>query len=317
MKKLCAILAAGLFVVVISTPVAADVIPGLGSNEGHLKDLSHHFDQAGNPAPVPGGLPSVGDELRSIYRLDDLEIIGGGKYWFHQTTTGDEVTGLLYDLKVNRLVDLDSDGVTDIIYYAPAGRNPLKQIDDRDGDIANFVGGWGGVVELYGDATPDLDATLIGGAGPGLWAAGGGPLRPDGVTQADGYVSASDGNLWLSGVLLDLSVFGDANAIAGEVYRLTRTGANDFAGIGFLNVFDGLAAPYIAAGTQPAGGPGAGLADVSLAFTVTLGTNVWGNPNWEAGSSDPVRFGVVPEPVTLLTVGMGAMLLGALRRRKK
>jgi hypothetical protein len=304
----------------------AEVIPQEGANEGHFKDVSQHFitppqGELASGGPISGStLPNVGDELRSLYRLDDLELMGSSnRYWVNRVTTGEEVTGLLYDLKVSRVVDLNNDQVIDAIYYTAGGRNPLVATDDRNRDIGNFKGSWGGVVELYRDAAQNLDATLSGGAGPNLWAPGGGPLRPNGTTHADGYPSASDGSLWMSGVLLDLTQFGDTYAQAGEIYRLTRTGVNTFSGVGYVNVFDGEALSYIQAGGEPAVGPGAGLADVSLEFTVSLGVNVWNNPNWQAGSSDPVRFvgysEGVPEPATMLTVALGAGILGIFRRR--
>ena len=325
MSKLNAFLVGFVVLCVAISSVQGDVIPAAGMSEGHLKDLSSHFITpptggpvgSGGPAPVPAVLPNVGDELRSIYRLDDLQLVGGGTYWNKVMTTGDEVTGLLYDLQVSRLVDMNSDGIVDRIYYTGAGRNPLTAGDDKNGDIGNFPGQWGGVIELYQDPSPDLDAALNGGAGPGLWSPAGGPLRPNGVTNADGYPSASDGTLWISGVLLDLSVFGDTVAFPGEVYCLTRITDALYAGVGFLNIFDGSAAAYIQAGAQPLVGVGQGKADVTLAFTVSLNQNVWLNPNWQAGSSDPVRFSgqEIPEPCTLLLVGLGVGLLGARRRR--
>ena len=223
---------------------------------------------------------------------------------------------MVYDLQVSRILDVDSDGQVDIVYYSPAGRNPLSASDDANGDITNFGGTWGGVFEVYADSTPDLDETLQAGSGPDAWAAGGGPLRPNGLTNADGYPSATDGILWVSGVFLDLSLFGDPLAQSGEVYRVTATGGDCYAGVGFLNVFDGAAAPYIQPGTQPPLGPGAYRADVTLQVTYMEGVNVWDNDAWAYGSSDPLYFCVCPEPTTLLSLTVGALVLGGLRRRK-
>jgi len=101
-----------------------------------------------------------------------------------------------------------------------------------------------------------------------------------------------------------------------------KTGADTYGGIGFMNVFDGSAADFITPGKLPmVGEPGAGLADVSLAFTVRVGSNAWANPNWQSGASDPMIFtvgegGEIPEPATMPLVGLGATVLGAVRRRR-
>lgn len=314
MKHCTTLVALALSIALFAAAANATVIPMAGPNEGHLKDVSHHFTgaiagQPGSGVPVATGHQiTIGDEFRALFRVDDLELMGSplGKYWLHQSTTGDELTGVLYDLAVSRI---DPNGV---IYYAPLGRNPLLPTDDADGDITAWPGAFGGVIELYQDATPDLDATLLSGAGPALWVPGSGPVRPSG-TAADGYPTATDGTLGLSGVLLDLSAFGAGNP--GEVYKLTPLGGGVYSGLGYMNVFDGLAAPMIAAGGIPMAGTGAGLADVAIHTSITLGTNVWSNPNWSAGSSDPMRFNVVPEPVTLTTVALGSILLLRIRRQ--
>jgi hypothetical protein len=121
----------------------------------------------------------------------------------------------------------------------------------------------------------------------------------------------------MSGVLLGLKQFGDPIAEDDEVYSLTRVDQYNYSGLGYVNVFDGSAAPHIEPQTQPGFGIGAGLADLTLACTIKLDENVWDNPNWQMGSSDPMRFNVgTPEPATMLLLGMGAGLLGVIRRRR-
>lgn len=314
MKKWTAVIAVGLIVGFLSLTAEATVNVIPGPNEAHLKDVSHHF--VGGQAVPLGYQLQGGEELRSIMRVDNLELIGSGQYWHGWNsmdggTTGDEVTGLFYDLI---FTGTDTAGA---LYYAPMGRNPLVAADDMDGDIGAFTGAWGGVIELYQDSTPDLDATLNGGSPPSAWAPSALPGSRATGSLADAYPTATDGSLWLSGVLLDLNAFGAVGvgyAGPAPVYKLTQLSAGVFSGLGYMNVFDGSIAASMDLGAMPKLGAGAGLADVEIHNTVTLGTNVWGNPSWEAGSSDPMRFDVIPEPTIMLL--FGASILGGLIRRR-
>jgi hypothetical protein len=308
MRKWVVLAAVAIIVGFVGLPAQAVVNIQPGLNDAHVKDVSQFYR---NGVPTVDS-PAIGDELRGVFRMDSLQLFGAGTpYWLRETTTGDEVTGLLYDLKVSRIVT-DINGNPTAYYFSPLQRNPLVAANDTDGLINTWAGAWGGVVELYQDPTPDLDTTLSGGAGPGLWNTATNPVRPVTGTLADSYPSATDGTLWLSGVLLDLSTFGAGNA--GEVYSLIRTGANTFAGTGYLSVFDGYAGSQIADGTMPLVNPGKGMADATIQTTISLGVNVWSNPNWVAGSSDPIEFNSVPEPTIMLL--FGASVLGGLIRRR-
>ena len=317
------IVVAGL-VGLLMTPAGAVVDVYGGENEAHIKDVSHLYrlDSSGAWAPIPltgsDSLPRIGDELRAVLRVDDLQIVGGATYWVHSpSTTGDEVTGLMYDLE---LTHVDAMGN---MWFSPLGRNGLVAADDVDGDIVPLFGAaWGGVLELYQDPSPDMTASLSGALGndPSDWLVSGGPVSRASLSTADGFPDATDGSLWLSGALLDLNLFGayPAGDTPGNlyVYVLTKNVLpNQYTGTGFMHAFDGYAQAQMELGLEPKLPPGAFLADVSISNNITLGTNAFLNPTWLAGSTDPVRFDTpIPEPTIIALFGM-SVLGGLIRRR--
>ncbi len=297
-----------LLSVLLTIPARAEVIPPVGENTMKLVSVSSHWRDG--EALAPGAGLELGDELRAVMSITSLHNPGTDPLAYWSRNASEEITGLVYDLELMSFggTGLDSNGLPQqgtILYYSPAQRNGLTSRDDLyglvsgGGDISSFSGTWGGVSELYYDSSADLNTLM--GTDPSSWV--------EGNPSRDAFPGATDGNLWLSGVFLELNAMGVESAPKGAVYMIEFiTGANNASGYGFINVFDGSVASRV---DYSAFAP---FVDATFATTVNL--NPDGSEGWQAVVNDPIRFEAVPEPGSLLLLGTGAWLLGRLRRRR-
>lgn len=290
----------------------AITLPPLAPLEMSVFDASNLFGPSAPGAPGvprPLGFPILaGDENRAVFSVSPgirrIDTFPPQVVW--APSASEELTGLFYDLKLAAPPVLQPDG-TFLLQFTPLNRNPL--VGDVDGDT--WVGGarlpgFGGVVELYVDNTPDANIS----GGPGAWVENGNP------GGRDLYPTLSDGTLWASAVLTPLSVLPDGTVIVYQ--EVLDIGQGQGSGQGFLNIVGGSDQAIFERGVF---GP---LRDVALqvdfvfppntAYTLPLG---WG---WQIQSSDPVRFRTgtnIPEPATLLL--LGSCIVGAagyIRRRR-
>lgn len=302
------------FVVVLSVATGlaqAITLPGLAPLEMSIFDASNLFKPPVPPGtaytPRPIGAPIVaGDENRAVFTVSPgirrIDTFPPEVVWTPSST--EELTGIFYDLKLATAPVVQADG-TFLLRFTPLNRNPL--VGDVDGDT--WVGGarlpgFGGVIEMYADTTPDANIS----GGPGAWVENGNP------GGRDEYPTLSDGDLWASAVLAPLYNLPDGTPIVfQEVLDIT---GGQGSGVGYLNIVGGSAANIF---ERSVFGP---LRDVSLqvdfvfppnrAYTLPPG---W---HWQIQSSDPVRFNTtVPEPATLLL--LGSCVVGAARyiRRRR
>ena len=309
MEKLMRILAVVACIGLASSFIGAEVIPLEGENSIKLVSVSSHWRDG--VALAPGTAPELGDELRALISLTGLHNPPTQSVAYWKSNPNEEITGLLYDLELIAFggTGLDNEGLPQqgtTLYYGAMERNPLTTRDDMHGlpegggDIGGYNGASGGVTELYYDSSPDLGKLM--GTDPSNWIEGDYPSR-------DAFPNATDGDLWLSGVFLDLQSSGVDDAPEGAVYMLHFLDKYDASGNGYINIFDGSAASVI---DYSAFGP---FTDATFRITVELSDVM---SNWQTLNNDPIRFDVtpVPEPGTLMLLGLGATLMGAIRRRK-
>jgi hypothetical protein len=297
--------------VLVGTGLAQAIsLPAPAPLEMSIFDATNLFSPAGVPRPIdiPAVLPAVGDENRTVFAVTPgirrIDTFPPKVVW--TPSAAEELSGLFYDVNLARVSVIT--GQTFLLEFTPMGRNPL--VGDVDGDtLVGGVGprlpGFGGVVELYLDTTPDADIST----GPGAWVQGGNP------GGRDLYPTLSDGALWAEAVLAPQYLLPDGTPI---VYReVIDFGVGQGTGTGFLNVTGGSAQGIFERGVF---GP---LMDVALQVDVVFPPNTAYtlplNWNWQVQSSDPVRFRTqqIPEPATLLLLGscvVGAA--GYIRRRR-
>lgn len=255
---------------------------------------------------------------------------------------GGELAGLLYDLQFVSFYDASADAIVDapttladlgagitgntmfqagdIIFFAPLGRNPLEG------------GSNGGVLELYYDATPDVDLDL---AKPSGWDPAGNPDGRDQFVSNGSDIGVAGEDLELSGDLESLVLNGfDFNGILTDtsiVYGVQISSSwGDFPGAG-LGVAD---VPH--AFIDVVGGTSAGTVlrdaltlDGSTTFDVRFDSDLDEllgglSPDldiWAARSDDPAQWlQNVPEPASLLVwlglAGFGSTGFGLRLRRR-
>jgi hypothetical protein len=154
MKKV--LLALGVLAFV-AMPSYAFVLGG-GEFLAKIKDHSALWQSTGpgamTPIPLlgPAGIV-VGAEQRTIFRVTDIFQNGNVTPVF-TLTSADELTGVLYDLKVAPNLTINNNLVT--IDFVAAGRNPL--LADLVSNVGTGPGyATGGVLEVYDDFTKDYN----------------------------------------------------------------------------------------------------------------------------------------------------------------
>ena len=345
MKGILFGLLAVAMVLFVATPASALYLKA-GELLAHFTDASAlYVDDDGDPAtpriprpPVmwnkidpqvvpPGWQPLIEtepdwcDEERVVVDINQF-LQGGTPYY---SMPGGELTGLLYDLHLDvGEVSTNVAGQTILdLYYGPLGRNPLTP-------DADSPAGSGGVLEMWLDPTPDGEGVTLfdpmnDGLAPFYWAEGGGPGGRDGYPTVNNIAGTPDDSvLWLQCVFaplfwVDLDGDGfDETPIYKHEQINVDTGAGFLDGM-YVNIIGGSAADLF---DRDVYGPG-----LDLSLTGTLWgpphATYWGSPqdigNWAVRSSDPAQGNVsaIPEPATMMLLGLGLLGLGARIRRKK
>ena len=333
MRKVTWFIVIGLIVGLVSLPAEAVINAGPGKVTGHMYDASNLYaDHDGNPqtpmlprpiAAVPAA-PAIGDENRAVFSMD--QFVPGSDLANDPSV---ELTGLFYNLE---LVAVGGAFPTVTLYFAESsapgvrGRNGLLPGTDIDGDIAGI--NYGGVIELYEDYPQNLDLS----PGPAAWVEGQPGLR-------DSYPTATDGTLWLEGVLVEVPSWTLAATLAaipsaGQPIVFLEAlnwglpipgglGTYTGHGEGYVNVFGGSFEGAIGRGTYNSPIAAHAGADVQLQINMDLalmgpgyGTRIDPSWGWQVESNDPVRFQVIPEPTIMLLFG-GSILGGLIRRRRR
>lgn len=340
MKKLVVVLGVFALVALAAAPASAISLT-MGEKEANFADHSNLYGPDGSsensdfngsmmdPRPFGFGVPSIGDENRSIFRVNNIIDINSGDYEFTAADSS-ELTGLFYNLELIAVTPLAGGALQ--LDFGASSRNPLP----------GAPAGFGGVLEIYEDTTKDFtsdpngigrfDSTLpnagplpieipTNGA-PWAWVEGTGGAR-------DSFVGSTDGSLWLSAVFVDFVTAGIVGHAPGTVLSETidlTTGVGS--GSAYAYIMGGSFAPQMQTGLF---GP---YMDVSLGFDVfTPKTSIDGQGLpfledvsgydgrgwWQVDSQDPAGFGVVvPEPasISLIVMGLAGLGLRRIRRRK-
>ena len=287
-------------------------------------------EAAANAALGGADDPVVGDELRSVYYVDTLhgpEPWGGGtQYEQFGIPYGEELTGLLYDLKLVEVNPLSATFVE--LYFAPLGRNPITSDWDND-----MPAGSGGVFELYRDAAPDgtpltWDPDGAGGLlGPQQWVEGdmdgSGPHIAD--TLESGAVGATDGTLWMQGVLTPLGLTpGGLSYVLKETFDLTAANETGDVLPAYVNITGG--SPEVLSLFErgvfdvPPAFVGRDVkidANFVFPFATDYASSEQSTAGWQIASSDPTRAYILPEPGTVSLLGLSLLGLALRRRRRK
>ncbi len=265
--------------------------------------------------PSPGDTPDlVGLELRAVFEVTGIwnNFTGAGDPYWTPGASGEELTGLFYDLEVHTVSGTWGGGL--IIDLKPQLRY------DTESDVL----GAGGRVDLWQDTSPNYTHTGTGG-GPADWRVG-----IAGHEDHDDFPTASDvidtagaadpgASLFLRGNWVPLFWTVEATPV-GIVYRVNMnalipgvpiTGT----GFGYWDVVVNNTGLPIA--DDYWGLPGSGR-DIKLLTNLTIPTSVGQYDDWQARSEDPVEFFALPEPATmsLLLVGLVGGAGAYLRRRR-
>ncbi|MCM8824127.1 MAG: PEP-CTERM sorting domain-containing protein [Candidatus Omnitrophica bacterium] len=322
MRKLLGLLMATFGILCLGSTAQAISLPP-GEIYGHLSDWSSLW--RGRSPLVSEATPALGDEGRALAQANQLYYpTPFQQYWV--PSSSEEIIALEYDFIVAGYYYFDYQQSKPIFlssgtpYFAPGYTPPINSLWFIPGSRYAPIGGR---IDIYLDTTPDFSPDL----GPSAWIPGSAGVR-------DTYPTASDGVLWLTGTYAPL--FWDVN-----LNNIRDPGEPDLVWFDLDNdnIQDpGESAVYLITGYDPSGsgtasayiqldggsfypaiktgflGTGSGYSyDMKLRVTLSAG-----NYGWAVTSSDPIRFAVIPEPSTIMLLGMGLLgcgLVGITKRK--
>lgn len=160
----------------------------------------------------------------------------------------------------------------------------------------------GGHAALYADFAKNYDATNPLGPGP---VPQGGRWNQSGGAVGDGFLTATDGVL-----MLDLTPVMRVDADTGATYTLENFFsfvASAGAGNVLFDVTGGLWAPYFDTNTLELG------SDIRLDFA---SFPAYGHPQWTVQGVGNVQADLIPEPGTILLMGVGLIGIGIAGHRR-
>jgi hypothetical protein len=285
----------GLLAVLLLTAAPAGAFTfEVGRNIASIRGFGAAFNSSADRTAMSfkTTAPVVGDELRSIFWVDALQLEqAGGSY---NSGSNPELTGLLYDLECLAVNNLGG-GVVQFLY----------------GSAGAYADTFTGRLDVYADPANNHNG-FTSASNPNNWSA---VANGSAGTEAnrDTFPTYSDGSLLLSATLLPIP---GIPQIGGKDVLLTQTfiGAN-----GSTVLWAHMDVVYNNNGAiNPTTWDDGVTSD--MRFFATYFPNSINLPNnqWPIRVVDPVEFDVAPEPATLTLLGCALFsLVPVVRRRKK
>ncbi len=277
-----------------------------------------------------------GDVLRDTFLIssidrDTLPNPAGNDF---NDSVAEQLAGMLYDLELDSFVRSNP--------ADPTSGGTLYLIDANTNGIVGRPVLSGGVIEIWTDLDPNTAYNPVSvspdgiGFGPSAWdeadsfghvaGAFGHAVGPDTFPT----VNQEGQTLLLQGVFIPFPETPFDPVPAGTLLRETVTGLTSNStgeGSGYIMITGGSMAPFIGVGGLDSkyiddggylggGALPAGLtADLFIQFD--LKPDEIGAPPWGNVSEDPFRFNIVPEPMTMIAVGMSIAGLGGYIRKRR
>jgi len=258
----------------------------------------------GAPGPLTPLRISLSNFEYSI-DVDGSQGFGAGAIVPLADTAGDEIRGIFV------IDSIDNAGST-LNFWKPTATAELT--GEFAGYFVKTVGGGGtpvdftgGFQKIYFDDTPDFDSDFSKVPGVETLGVGHGDKFADGTLFLDlvGEGGAVPGDLTIT---LSSTILPPGFSISGV-------------GLGFLKIIGGSQAASFFPDSEDPVSPGStpGSQDLKLVNTITVQSGFPGSPTiWPVTSGDPISATAVPEPSSLVLLGLGALCgIPYLRRRRR